>query len=45
MNFEMIPEWEIWHTLSQILKGLRALHAANIVHRDLKVSHSVILVC
>jgi NIMA (never in mitosis gene a)-related kinase len=31
-----MPEFEIWNILTQIVKGLRALHEMKIYHRDLK---------
>ena len=33
------PEEEIWRVLIQVTRGLKALHALNIFHRDLKVQH------
>ena len=35
LHFE---EREIWKVLINIIQGLKALHAVNILHRDLKVS-------
>lgn len=37
---ELFSEEEIWRVLIQVTRGLKALHALNIFHRDLKV-HSV----
>lgn len=30
-------EKQIWSIMIQIIKGLKALHKANVLHRDLKV--------
>lgn len=30
----------IWNILVQIVRGLKALHKANILHRDLKVNQA-----
>lgn len=36
---EFFDEKDIWNVLIQITRALKALHAANILHRDLKVPH------
>ena len=33
------PENDIWRIFIQVVRGLRALHDLNIMHRDLKVSY------
>jgi NIMA (never in mitosis gene a)-related kinase 1/4/5 len=33
------PEFEIWSALVQITTGLKVLHSANIIHRDLKCAN------
>ena len=36
-NNAQLPEEDIWRIFIQVVRGLRALHELNIMHRDLKV--------
>lgn len=38
-NKTMFPETEIWSYLIQMLQGMKALHSAKIMHRDLKAAN------
>jgi NIMA (never in mitosis gene a)-related kinase len=34
---EFFDEKDIWNTLIQVTRALKALHSTNILHRDIKV--------
>ena len=34
-----MPEQEVWSIFRQLLKGLRALHRNQIIHRDIKCAN------
>lgn len=36
---QFMPEEEVWSILRQLLKGLRALHKRQIIHRDIKCAN------
>jgi len=36
MEYEGLPEDFIWRVFIQVVKGLKAMHDLNIMHRDLK---------
>jgi NIMA (never in mitosis gene a)-related kinase len=38
---ELFDEKDIWLTLIQVTRALKSLHAANILHRDLKVHRRI----
>ena len=44
-NHNSFKEIEIWRVFIQAVKGLRALHELNIMHRDLKVNLTLTLEC
>lgn len=38
-NLTLLPESEVWNILVQAVRGLRALHELQILHRDIKCAN------